>query len=206
MPTLSLIDPRLAPVPQMLIVVPLVMTMAWRERHAIDMRGVAWIIAGRFPGAALGVGLIAIASPRVLDIVMASIVLFAVAVLTTGYDIPRTRITQLVAGTASGLMSYVSAIGGPALAVIYRDASGETLRSSLAAVFSIGLVITLGARFGTGQVTWTDAHIALCLLPAIGVGLVASRGLTGKVEGRPLRITILVVATLAAVGLLLRGR
>ena len=104
-PTLSLIDPRLAPVPQMLVVVPLVTRMAWRERHAIDLRGVAWIVVGRFPGAAAGALLVAVATPRVTDWLMAGIVLFAVAVLSTGYDIPRNRGTQLLAGTASGLMS-----------------------------------------------------------------------------------------------------
>ncbi len=203
-PTLSLIDPRLAPVPQMLVVVPLVTRMAWRERHAIDLRGVAWIVVGRFPGAAAGALLVAVATPRVTDWLMAGIVLFAVAVLSTGYDIPRNRGTQLLAGTASGLMSYVSAIGGPALALIYRDAAGDTLRASLATVFSVGLVITLGARLGTGQISWTDAHIAACLLPAIFAGLFLSRLLAGRIEGRPLRGAILVVATLAAVGLLLR--
>ncbi len=204
-PTLALIDPRLAPVPQMFAVTPLVLRMAWRERHAIDVRGVVWIVAGRFPGAGLGVLLVAIASPATLDFVIGGIVLFAVAALSTGSDIPRNRFTQLVAGTASGLMSYVSAIGGPALAVIYRDTPGETMRSSLAAVFCIGLVVTISARLATGQVTGTDIHVALCLLPAIGLGLLFSRGLTGRVEGKGLRTAILVVSTFAAIGLFLRS-
>jgi hypothetical protein len=189
----------------MFAVTPLVLRMAWRERHAIDVRGVVWIVAGRFPGAALGVLLVGVASAATLDYVIGGIVLFAVAALSTGYDIPRNRFTQLVAGTASGLMSYVSAIGGPALAVIYRDTPGEIMRSSLAAVFSIGLAVTIGTRLGTGQVTWTDIHVALWLLPAIGLGLLLSSGLTGKVEGKRLRAAILVVSTLAAVGLFLRN-
>lgn len=205
-PTLALIDPRLAPVPQMLVVMPLVFRMAWRERHAIDVKGVVWILVGRFPGAGLGVLLVAVASPRMLDVVLASIVLFAVLVMSTGFDIPRNRGTQLAAGITSGVMSYVSAIGGPALALVYRDADGDTLRASLAFVFSVGLFITLGTRAATGQITWTDVHVAVCLLPAIGIGLFASRFLMGRIEGRPLRMAILVVATLAAVGLLLRSR
>ncbi len=204
-PTLALLDPRLAPVPQMLVVTPLVFRMAWRERHAIDVKGALWILVGRFPGAALGVALVAVATPRALDFIMASIVLFAVLVMSTGFDIPRNKGTQFVAGVTSGVMSYVSTIGGPALALIYRDVSGDTLRASLAIVFSVGLFITLGTRVATGQISWTDVHVAVCLLPAIGAGLFFSRFLMGRVEGRPLRAAILVVASFAGVGLLLRS-
>ncbi|MCH7845622.1 MAG: sulfite exporter TauE/SafE family protein [Acidobacteria bacterium] len=49
-PLLALIDPRLAPVPQLLIAIPMTMTMAWRERGYIELQRITWIIVGRFPG------------------------------------------------------------------------------------------------------------------------------------------------------------
>jgi uncharacterized membrane protein YfcA len=38
-PLLTLIDPRLAPVPQLLVALPLSLAIAWRERRSIDLHG-----------------------------------------------------------------------------------------------------------------------------------------------------------------------
>ena len=40
-------------------------------------------------------------------------------------------------------MSYVSSIGGPPLALLYRDAQGDSLRSTLAFIFAVGHVLTI---------------------------------------------------------------
>ena len=51
--------------------------MAWRERHAIQPRSLGWILAGRIPGAALGVLLLKLAGDRALDVLIAGSVLAA---------------------------------------------------------------------------------------------------------------------------------
>jgi hypothetical protein len=60
-PLLSLLHPALAPVPQLLLALPLTLSMAVRERHAIDLRGVGFVVSGRIVGLALGVALVAMA-------------------------------------------------------------------------------------------------------------------------------------------------
>lgn len=200
-PVLSLLDPALAPVPQLLVVFPLTLGMALRERHAIDLTGVWSILVGRFPGAAIGWMLVAVASRAALDLFIAAVVLSAVGAAGGGRSIPRTTTTKFLAGVASGTMSYVSSIGGPPLALLYRDAKGDSLRSTLAVIFVAGLLITISARLVAGQLSWRDAHVAAFLLPAVLLGLYLSRFLTGRVEGAPLRRGILIVAGTAAIGL-----
>ena len=144
-PILSLIDPRLAPVPQLLITIPLTVSMAWRERHAMDLSGAAWIIAGRVPGALIGLVFLAIITGAALDVMIAVIVLIAVAIIASGYHVSRHPGTDFTAGVFSGTSSLVASIGGPPLALLYTNAEGETIRSSLAAVFSVGILITVGS-------------------------------------------------------------
>lgn len=204
-PLLSLVDPSLVPVPQLLLCIPLTLSVAWRERHAIDVRAILWIVAGRVPGAALGVLLLKVADQRVLDVFLASCVLVAVVALTTDRRIPRGRPAQLGAGTVSGVMDLVSSMGGPPVALLYKDDSGETVRANLGAIFSIGLFISLTGRVVSGEIATRDVTLALWLAPAVGLGFWASRYLTGRAEGRPLRIGILVVASGAALALLHRA-
>lgn len=204
-PVLSLLDPSLAPVPQLLVSAPLTLSMLWRERHAIDLRGATWVLIGRLPGAVLGLALLELASARALDLLMGAFVLMGVAILATGVHLPRNRTTELTAGIVSGVTSLVASIGGPPLALLYRDEKGETLRATLAALFSIGLVITILARALSGNISERDVVLSAWMLPPLLLGVWASRYLLSRVEGRPLRIGVLVVSAAAALGLVARA-
>lgn len=204
-PLLSLVDPRLAPVPQILVVLPMVISMAWRERHAIDLEGVGWILFGRFVGAGIGLALIKLATDTTLDVLIGLAVLTGVIILATGAKVRRTPVTQTAAGTAASVTSLVASMGGPPLALLYHDAKGETIRSSLATVFIFGVTLTIAIRAASGEISRTDIEVAAWLLPAMLVGLRLGRHLAGKLEGAPLRRVILGLSAAAAVGLLMRA-
>ncbi len=203
-PLLSLVHPDLAPVPQLLVAWPLSLSMAWRERGELDLGGVGWVLGGRIPGAVLGVALLTSVSKAHLDLLLGGTIFVAVLLLASGGSIPQTRPGKFIAGVASGVMSYVSSIGGPPIALLYRNSAGPTLRSSLAAIFFVGIAITLGARLLAGHVSWVHLHVALWYLLPAGLGLLLSSRLTARVEGAPLRRAVLIVAGLSA--LLLIGR
>jgi hypothetical protein len=204
-PILSLVDPRLAPVPQLLMAAPLTVAMAWRERGDIDLSGVGWILAGRVPGIALGLSLLAFATQRMLDAAIAVFVLVAVAILASGAHVRQTSGARFGAGVLSGSMGLVASIGGPPLALLYSHEEGPTVRSSLAAVFTIGLGITILARVVTGHITLRDLAIAGVLLPALTAGYLLSGSVKDRVGQRSLRRSILIVSAVAAVGLLIRA-
>lgn len=203
-PTLALLHPALSPVPQMLIVVPLVLRMAWRERGGIDWAGFWLIVGGRFPGAAIGVLLVSLFSRTVLDLVIAGIIAAAVLAAATSASVEPRRATRFGAGVLSGVCSYVAAIGGPPIALVYRDASGPTLRSTLAMVFMVGMSITLTSRTLAGQISEADLRVAAVLAPSVLLGMALSRLLVGRVEGPALRTAVLAAAALAAVALTVR--
>lgn len=204
-PILSLIDPRLAPVPQLLLSLPLAMSMAWRERHAVELKGVVWVLLGRIPGAVLGVLVLKLATPRVLDGIIGGIVLFAAAVLGTGLTIKRNKLTELLAGVASGVAGLVSSMSGPPLGLLYQREKGESIRANLALIFSIGITISITARVLSDEITRTDLTAAAVLLPGLFAGYLVSYRLKGKIEGRGLRMAVLGVCVLAAIGLMVRA-
>ncbi|MEZ4254216.1 MAG: sulfite exporter TauE/SafE family protein [Polyangiales bacterium] len=204
-PVLALVDTRLVPMPQLLITLPMTVMLFARERGAIDRRGLTWLLAGRVPGAALGALLLAVSTPRTLNLWIAFAVLGAVALLASGRSLKRTHATEFVVGVVSGVMAFVAAIGGPPLALLYRDAKGPTLRATLSAVFALGSLITIIARLLAGQLTWLDVEIALWLLPALVLGVWVSRFLVAHVEGDTLRRAVLGLAAFAGVGVLAKA-
>jgi len=179
-PILALIDPSFAPVPQLLMTLPLTMVMAWRERSHLSLAGVGWVITGRLPGAVIGVGLLAVATQAILQTTIAVLVLIAVAIIATGIHVRRTPATQFGAGLFSGISGLVASIGGPPLALLYTKDEGAVVRSNLAAVFVIGLSISILARLVSGNMTWADARVAAVLFPALVVGYLTSLALKDR--------------------------
>lgn len=204
-PLLSLVHPDLAPVPQLLMALPLTVAMAIRERHAVDLTGVGWIIGGRIPGAFVGVFLLGIATEQVLDMFIGVVVLGAVVIIGTGYHIHRSRSTKVAAGIASGTAGVVSSIGGPPIALLYTREEADTIRSTLAVVFTFGTLTSMTFRWFSGNLTMMDARVALVLMPAVIVGLWLSTRYNDQIPKEAVRKGILVICALSAVALLARG-
>ena len=204
-PSLSLINPILAPVPQLLLAVPLAMSMTWRERTHIDAKSVGWLLAGRIPGAFLGLWVLSLAAQQSIDIGIALSVIVAVLILGTGITVHRNASTEFGTGIIAGIMGMVASMGGPPAALLFKDAEGPTVRASLALFFSGGLIVTVIFRSFAGRITGDDVLIALLLLPGLLSGYVISSRLRHRLDGHAIRPAILTVSTIAAVGLLVRA-
>jgi uncharacterized membrane protein YfcA len=204
-PILSLVNPILAPVPQLMLAAPLTVSMVWRERSSIDARGVVWMLVGRIPGAIIGLWVLGLAAQRSIDVGIALSVLVAVAILGTGLSIPRNRVSELGTGIASGVTGMVASMGGPPAALLYKDSAGPTIRASLSLFFAGGLLVTILFRIGAHRISGDDLTITVMLLPALLTGFLISSRLRHRLDGRAIRPAILAVSSLAAVGLLIRA-
>ncbi|MEM7136527.1 MAG: sulfite exporter TauE/SafE family protein [Myxococcota bacterium] len=204
-PLLDLLDPVFAPVPQLVAVFPLTVAVAAREWSAVELKSTAWIFAGRIPGAFVGVVLLKWLGEPELDVLMALMVVLGLLLVVRSPSFRRTPIAEMIAGLASGTMAMVSAIGGPPIAILYRNDRGPTVRANLALVFAIGVCITLTVRTAAGEVSTTEVVVGVAFVPAMLAGLRASNGLLPRVEGQMLRNAIVIIAGLAALVLLGRG-
>lgn len=204
-PVLALVDPRLAPAVQLIQMIPLIIAIYWREREHADWKGVLWTTLGRFPGTYLGALLLAVASQRVLDLIIGGSVLLAVLLLRGGRAIPRNKATELAAGLCSGAGAIVSAIGGPPIALLYKDGKGPAVRSTLSAIFAVGLVVTIGGRVWAGKLTELDVSLGVLSMPLVMAGFALSKYTTALVEGRRMQVAILVVSAVSAIALIGRA-
>ncbi len=201
-PLLTLVDPTLTPIPQIFLALPMAVAALWRERGRLDVTGIGWIVVGRVPGAFLGAWILVRIDERLLSAIIAAVVLGAVVAIARGYTIRLDRRNRIIAGLVSGFTGTTAAIGGPPLALLYRDAEGGVIRSSLGAIFTIGIAINLTLLGVTGAITVHDVVVALALAPPMAAGFAVSGRLLHRVEGRAVRVGILVVSSLAAVALL----
>lgn len=204
-PFLVLINRAYVPGPMLFTALILTFTMAWRERHAIDLSGIKYSVLGRLlstPLAAIAVGMLTEAS---YDLVFGCFILVAVAMSLAHGGVKPTGRNVFLAGIASGIMSTICAIGGPPMALVYQNERGPRLRSTLAALFFTGCLISLTALAIVGRFVPADLVRSGIMLIGVIIGLKISKPLINILDKYSIRPYILGVCTVAALIVLLRA-
>ncbi len=204
-PALTLLRPDALPATLLFIAVPMTGLMALRERAAIDARGFLYALSGRLLGTLAGAGLLWIVPAGYLSVLIGAIILIAVATSAVSPEVEVRRATSVGAGFASGVMGTAAAVGGPPMALLYKDRPGSELRSTLAASFVVGSVLSLIALGATGKVQAWHALFALQLLPAMLVGLVLSRYTVRVIDRGWTRVAVLAFAAIAGAVAVVKG-
>lgn len=167
-PLLAILDPALVPVPLLMITAVHAGLTLHREYGDTDWHGVGWALLGRLPGIAIGVAAVATLPTRAFVAVVGLTVLVCAGLSVASWRPRPTVRALLVAGVVSGAGGTASSIGGPPVALLYQDASGPQVRSTLAAYFTAGTLLSIGGLAVGGQVTGEAlAAGALLVLPML---------------------------------------
>lgn len=204
-PALALVVPDALPVSVIVLGVPISIGMLWHEHQAVDRAGAGWIITGRVPGTVLGAVVVAAASTTALQGVTGIIVLALVAASLWMPPLTVRTSTEVTAGVVSGVTGTAAGIGGPPLALLYQHRDGPTMRSTLAATFLVGTILSLSTLAIAGEVEAAQLLFGAGLAPAVVVGLNAGRRFHDLLDRGWLRPAVLAFAAAAAVSVIVNA-
>ncbi|HTQ07789.1 MAG TPA: sulfite exporter TauE/SafE family protein [Polyangiaceae bacterium] len=204
-PILAWQNPRLVPAPLILAGTLLLGLTAWRERSAVDLKGIGWLLGGRLPGTVAGVFALAALSERALTTGLGLFVLAAVGISIGSGRFSRTPRLLAGVGIVSGFMGVTSAIDGPPVAVLYQHEHGALVRSTLATYFLAGAAMSIAALTLVGKIGRGELGLALGLWPGIALGFTASRWLGRWLDRGRTRGALLSVAACAGLAAVLHG-
>lgn len=196
-PIVAIVAPRAVPGALVLMSLPLSVTLAAREHRALDRRGAAWILVGNAPGTAIGALIVAAVPAGSLGAVVGAVIVLGAALSAVRGAFRVTDRAALGAGVVSGITGTTAAVGGPPLALLYQHHPGPTVRATLNAVFAVSTLMSLVALGAVGELTRDQAVLSAQLLPALAVGLLASRGLARWVDAGSVRPVVIVISGLA---------
>lgn len=204
-PILGWVDPNLVPGPLIVAVTLLLGLTAWRERSAVDLKGLGWILGGRLPGTVLGAVALKLLSERALTTALGLLVLLAVVISLRSARLERRAPLLVAAGVVSGLMGTTAALGGPAVAVLYQHERGALVRATLATYFLVGAMMSMAALAFVGRLGARELGLAAGLLPGIALGFWGSRWTSRWLDRGYTRVAVLLVAGLAGLGSVIHG-
>lgn len=204
-PAVAVLLPRALPGAVLLGLLPLTIWVAWRDRRAIDRSAFVRITVGRVPGIVAATAVVALAPQRVLTLVIAGVLLAAVAATWAGWSVRTTPWTQGVAGLVSGFTGTAAALGGPPLALLYRDATGQDRRGTLSLIFVVGIVLSLVTLGAVGEFGLRDLGTGAMLGAGLLGGAFLVAPVTRRLSDESLRRWVLVWAAVGAVAAVVRA-
>lgn len=197
-PVLALAAPETLPVGAILLGVPISLSMVRHERTAVDRRGIGWIVVGRLPGSIVGAAIVGAASTDQLKGVVGIVVLALVVLSVVAPPVPVRRATQVGAGAVSGITGTAAGIGGPPVALLYQHSPGPIMRSTLAASFFVGTVLSLSVLGVFGSIGRDGLVVGAVSAPFVIVGTRAGRRVHAVLDAGWLRPVVLVFSMGAA--------
>lgn len=204
-PILILLEPRLVPGPILLDALVLTLLVTVREWKHVRLADLGWSVPGRLLGTGLAVWILKVVPAGRLQFTMGLFMLLAVALTMIGPRLRVGRRTLFGAGTLAGVMSTITSMGGPPMALLYQNEEGPRLRGTLAAFFSLGVVFSIGGLAVAGRFGWTEVRLAVLLLPGILIGFALSAWSANRLDRRQTRAIILVTSAFAGILVVANG-
>ncbi|MGH3149860.1 MAG: sulfite exporter TauE/SafE family protein [Streptosporangiaceae bacterium] len=203
-PVIGIMHPSLLPVTTLVLMIPLNAYIAYRDRRHIDRTGAAWISAGRLPATLGGLVLLATIPAAHLNLLIGAATVAASLASLAAPSFTPGPAALLGSGVITGIVETATGVGGPPYALVYQHRPAPVLRSTVALCFLVGEIVSLALLLATGRVHADQIDAALGLLPALGLGAVASHFVHHRVGGPRVRVGVLAFALASGIALLIK--
>ena len=202
LPFLIYVDLRFVPGPLLIAAFVLHMMVLRRDRSAIDLSGLSFLLSGRLLGTIPAAWLLAVLPADQMKILLGLVVLAGAAMGVVHGGGQPGRAVLFSAGSASGFMATLGALGGPPVALVYQHSSGQRLRGTLAAFFIFGTVVSLAALGAIGRLGAEELRLSLVLIPGTILGFLMSRRAAAYLDTGYTRTAVLAVSALTAISVI----
>ena len=188
-----------------LVALPVSIAMALRHHDHVDRRSTGLLTAASLAGMPLGVVVLTVVSDGVLRVIIGVAVLMLATMIAAGYTIRRgARTVDLLSGFASGVLSTSTGTNGPplVLGLRARGLSPRQFRSTLAVLFAVSGVVSLGVFIAVGRVDGVTLSHAAVAYPFVAIGWLVGDRVAPRVPERVFQhlvVALLYASALSAI-------
>ncbi|MEM9279810.1 MAG: TSUP family transporter [Pseudomonadota bacterium] len=204
-PMIALIKPEIVPGSILTMGLVVAFSGAWLERRNISLTELKLGIGGRVIGSLGAFAILLLIPDMNVFLIMFGIVMLAAVLLTaSGWQLPFNNSNLLRLSVVSGVMGTITAVGAPPMAIIYHDRAPNIVRPTLNAFFGAGSVLGLVSLLLSGWLSLDDLIAAVLFLPAMFLGILVAEPFK-SIPSFWLSKALLLLSGIASFLLIVRG-
>lgn len=204
-PFLAIISYTLIPVPVAFSSLALTTMMAYKGREYIDTQNMFQISFGMLAGILLSIFVLKNIKFEHMGIVFGSFILISVFISSKIKRFTLNKSINYTGGFISGVMGSMAAVGGQVLALLFQNHPLESLKATLAFLYSLFSVVMLSIFFMFGEFSYSQFLSGLYMMPGFIIGFLVAPIFSKHFNPKYSRIVVLFMATLGAVSLIAKS-
>ena len=201
-PFLAMISYTLIPVPIVFASLTLTVMMAYKGREHIDTKNMSQVSVGMLLGTFLAVYLLKTIHFEYLGLIFGLFILLSVFISVKVKSFRLSPMVNYTGGFIAGLMGTMAAVGGQILALLFQNHPLESIKSTLAFLYSIFSVVMLFIFYMVGDFSYEQMISGFYLMPGFMIGFFISPLFVKYFNPKYSKTVVLGMATFGALALI----
>jgi len=204
-PFLALISYTLIPVPIAFASLTLTLMMAYKGRQHIDTTNILPISLGMVIGILFSIFILKNIELKYMGIVFGSAILVAVYFSIKIPTFALTKTISYTGGFLAGVMGATAAVGGKVIALLFQNHPLESLKATLAFLYTLFSTVMLIIFFMFGEFSHTQFISGLYMMPGFITGFLIAPFFSKYFNPKYSKPVVLFMATFGAVMLIVKS-
>ncbi len=204
-PILALFSYTLIPTPIIFASLALTIMMSYKGREHIDTKNVYQINIGMFLGIFVAVFLLNAIEFEYLGLVFGMFILISVAISLKLKTFKLSPKLNYLGGLAAGTMGAMAAVGGQILAMLFQNHPLESIKATLAYLYTFFSIAMLIIFYYFGQFSYEQMISGLLMMPGFLLGFYVSPIFSKHFKPKYAKPVVLGMATLGSLNLIIQS-
>ena len=171
-PFLAMISYTLVPVPVAFASLTLTVMMAYKGREHIDMKNVPQVSLGMLAGIFVALYIFKNVHFEYLGVIFGLFILLSVFISLRIKEFQLGSKMNYSGGFVAGLMGAVAAVGGQVLAMLFQNHPLESIKSTLAFLYTLFTIAMLGVFYIFGEFSQAQMISGFYMMPGFLLGFI----------------------------------
>ena len=204
-PFLAMISYTLIPVPIAFASLALTVMMAYKGKKHIDTKNILQISLGTITGILLSIFILKNIKFEYMGLLFGSFILVSVFISIKVKSFTLNRSINYTGGFISGVMGSMAAVGGQVLALLFQNHPLESLKATLAFLYTLFSVVMLSIFFMFGEFSYSQFISGIYMMPGFIIGFIVAPIFSKYFNPKYSRIVVLSMATVGAISLIAKS-
>ena len=204
-PFLAMISYTLIPAPIAFASLSLTIMMAYKGRKHIDTKNMFQISMGMLAGILLSIFILKNISFEYMGLVFGLFILISVFISIKIKTFTLNKSINYSGGFISGVMGSMAAVGGQVLALLFQNHPLESLKATLAFLYTLFSTVMIIMFFIFGEFSYTQFISGIYMMPGFIIGFLIAPIFSKYFNPKYSRTVVLTMAVIGAIILIVKS-